>query len=59
MQPNYQDPQTEYVSSHKVSCNGGGGASGHPLTYYVIGDAGHIDCSYCDKRFVYKSDNHD
>ncbi len=56
MQPNYKEPETVYTSHHKVSCNGGGGALGHPLTYYVIGKEGYVDCSYCDKRFIYKSD---
>ncbi len=57
MQPDYTKPEIEYTSHHKVSCNGGGGSLGHPLTYYVIDDAeGYVDCSYCDKRFIYKSE---
>jgi uncharacterized Zn-finger protein len=56
MQPNYKNPEIEYTSHHKVSCNGGGGSLGHPLTYYVLGEEGFIECSYCDKRFVYQSD---
>jgi uncharacterized Zn-finger protein len=55
MQPDYKHPETEYVTSHKVSCNGGGGALGHPLTYYTIGSEGFVECSYCDKKFIYKS----
>lgn len=54
MQPDFKDPEIEYTSQHKVSCNGGGGALGHPLTFYVIGPAGYVDCAYCDKRFVYQ-----
>lgn len=57
MQPDYTKPETEYTAHHKVSCNGGGGSLGHPLTYYVIDDAdGYVECSYCDKRFIYKSE---
>lgn len=40
------------VTTAKVSCDGGGGALGHPLTYYVIGKEGFVRCQYCDR--VYK-----
>jgi uncharacterized Zn-finger protein len=54
----FNHPETVYVSTHKVSCNGNGGALGHPLTYYVIGEAGYVECTYCDKRFVLQSEHH-
>jgi uncharacterized Zn-finger protein len=54
MQPDYNQPEIAYVTAHKISCNGGGGALGHPLTYYIIGEEGFVDCSYCDKRFIFK-----
>lgn len=57
MQPDYNTPEIIHTSQHKVSCNGGGGALGHPLTYYVIGSDGHVDCSYCDRRFVLKAED--
>ena len=44
--------ETIYVSSHRVSCNGGSGALGHPLVYYSLED-GEAVCGYCDRRFVY------
>ncbi|MEM6603409.1 MAG: zinc-finger domain-containing protein [Pseudomonadota bacterium] len=43
------------VESHKVACNGGGGALGHPLTYYVIGQEGEVRCRYCDRIYRLKS----
>jgi uncharacterized Zn-finger protein len=42
------------VSDHHVSCDGVGGALGHPLTYYVIGKSGRAECTYCDRVFVLK-----
>jgi len=55
MQPNYKEPEIVYVSHRKVSCNGGGGALGHPLTYYVIGSENYAECSYCDRKFIFKA----
>ena len=39
------------VSSKRVSCNGGGGALGHPLVYMDMGDEDYVICKYCDKVF--------
>ena len=35
-----------------VGCDGGGGALGHPMTYYSFGTHDYVECSYCDRRFV-------
>ena len=48
--------ETFYVDTHKVGCNGGGGALGHPLTYYELGAAGKAVCGYCGRVFIYKPD---
>jgi len=40
------------VTTRLVACNGGGGALGHPLTYYEIRPDGTANCNYCDKKFV-------
>lgn len=49
-------PNYEIVSTWRVSCDGGGGALGHPLVYYTIPrDVGYVVCSYCDKLFVHES----
>ena len=41
----------EIVSSKKVSCDGGGGALGHPKVYLEMGDENEIVCPYCSKLF--------
>jgi hypothetical protein len=40
------------VSSHRLWCDGGGGALGHPRVYLEMGGAGFVECPYCDRRFV-------
>ncbi|MBL4620061.1 MAG: zinc-finger domain-containing protein [Alphaproteobacteria bacterium] len=46
-------PEIKYVDTHRVSCNGGGGALGHPLVWYSLED-GKAQCGYCDVQFVYR-----
>ena len=41
----------EIVSSKKVSCDGGGGALGHPKVYLEMGDENEIICPYCSKLY--------
>ncbi|MBI1252506.1 MAG: zinc-finger domain-containing protein [Alphaproteobacteria bacterium] len=45
-------PEVIEVSDHRVKCDGGGGALGHPVVFYEIGDEGFVECGYCDRRFV-------
>lgn len=46
-------PETEVVTAHRVSCDGGEGALGHPRIWLSLSDeTGFVDCPYCDKRFV-------
>ncbi len=40
------------VHEHRVWCDGGGGALGHPRVYMEMGDSGFVECGYCDRRFV-------
>ncbi len=47
-------PETVLVDATRVSCEGQGGALGHPRVWYVIGEAGFVECKYCDRRFVRK-----
>ncbi|MGE0045292.1 MAG: zinc-finger domain-containing protein [Hyphomonadaceae bacterium] len=47
-------PETILVTDHRVSCNGDGGALGHPRVFYEIGEEGFVDCLYCDRRFALK-----
>ena len=46
--------ETIYVANDAdgVSCDGGGGALGHPKVYYSFDGADCIDCEYCGRRFV-------
>ena len=48
-------PEIVEVEEHTVSCDGGGGALGHPRVYLNLGDDGRIDCPYCDRQFVLKA----
>lgn len=49
-------PAPEVIVTHarRVKCVGVGGALGHPVVYYDIGDASFVECLYCDRRFVYE-----
>jgi len=42
-----------------VSCDGGGGLSGHPNVYLNVGSEGKISCPYCSQVFVLASGNVD
>ena len=48
----YPAPATVAVRSHRIACDGGGGALGHPRVWLEMGEAGWVDCPYCDRRFV-------
>jgi uncharacterized Zn-finger protein len=48
----YEPPETVVVDIDRVSCEGQGGALGHPKVWYLIGDSGFVECKYCDRRFV-------
>lgn len=45
-------PEEIKVATTRVSCDGGG-ALGHPLVYFDVGDDGTVECGYCDRRFVF------
>ena len=47
-----EPPETIVVDSHRVWCDGGLGALGHPRVYMEMGAAGMVECGYCDRRFV-------
>ena len=49
------DPEVIRVNAHRVACNGGGGALGHPVVWYSLED-GVAECGYCDRKFVYDPD---
>lgn len=45
-------PEVIRVNSRRVKCDGGGGALGHPVVYYDMGEEDFVECGYCDRRFV-------
>ncbi len=45
-------PEVIAVTSRKVRCDGGGGALGHPVVFYEMGEEDFVECLYCDRRFV-------
>ncbi|MBC7768104.1 MAG: zinc-finger domain-containing protein [Phycisphaerales bacterium] len=45
-------PEVITVSARKVKCDGGGGALGHPVVFYDMGEENFVECGYCDRRFV-------
>jgi uncharacterized Zn-finger protein len=47
-------PEIVEVLTTTVSCDGGGGALGHPRVFLNLESEGAIDCPYCDRRFVLK-----
>lgn len=38
----------------EVSCDGGGGALGHPKVWYSFDAQDKVECGYCDRCFVKK-----
>ena len=50
--PNLPAPEVITVWSRRISCDGVGGALGHPRVYLEMGEADFVECPYCDRRFV-------
>jgi uncharacterized Zn-finger protein len=50
-----QAPETVETEDHRVACDGGGGALGHPKVFLEMGDETSVECPYCDKRFVLRA----
>lgn len=51
-----QAPETILVDddSDEVSCDGGGGALGHPKVWYTFDGQDSVACGYCDRLFLKK-----
>ncbi len=45
-------PEVIEVRSHRVACDGVGGALGHPRVWLEMGGEDFVECGYCDRRFV-------
>ncbi len=48
-----QIDKLEIVTTKRVSCNGGGGALGHPLIYMDMSSDKSVRCKYCDRLFKF------
>lgn len=48
-----EPPEVIEVDSIHVSCDGGGGALGHPKVFLKL-ENGEVECPYCDRKFVLK-----
>jgi uncharacterized Zn-finger protein len=46
-----QPPEIIIVDEERVSCDGSGGALGHPRVWYSLED-GKAECGYCDRLFL-------
>lgn len=47
-----QAPETIKTKDHRVACDGGEGALGHPRVYLTLDKDGKIDCPYCDRQYI-------
>ena len=52
MNPDPANPEIVTVSARRISCDGVGGALGHPRIWLQIGESGEAECLYCDRRFI-------
>lgn len=52
--PTPRKESIDLTTDHRVSCNGDGGALGHPRVYLEMGADGGVVCGYCDRRYVLK-----
>ncbi|MGB0719013.1 MAG: zinc-finger domain-containing protein [Bdellovibrionales bacterium] len=56
--PDPQQPEVIIVDDHAdgVSCDGGGGALGHPQVWYAFENDKPTECLYCDRVFIKERD---
>jgi uncharacterized Zn-finger protein len=52
-----EPPEILYVTDHRVSCDGGGGALGHPRVFLELGEKKQVECPYCDRLFILEVGN--
>ena len=46
------DEMTVMTTEARVSCNGGGGALGHPQIWLNMGADNTVTCPYCSRHFI-------
>jgi uncharacterized Zn-finger protein len=44
--------ETIIIDETVASCDGGGGALGHPKVYLNLAPSGRVECPYCSRLFV-------
>ena len=49
-----EPPEIIEVDSVNISCDGGGGALGHPKVFLSLENQGRVECPYCDRLFILK-----
>ena len=50
-----QPTETITVDSTTASCDGGGGALGHPKVYLSLAKTNHATCPYCSRHHVLRA----
>ena len=55
----FEPPEVIVVETKRVSCDGGGGALGHPIVYYDMGEDDFVQCMYCDRLYALKGGSRD
>lgn len=53
------NPEVIVVTTRKVSCDGDGGALGHPKVWYDMAEHDYVECKYCDRVFALKGGSRD
>lgn len=51
------DEMIIHTEAARVSCNGGGGALGHPQIWLNIGADNRVACPYCSREFIKTSED--
>ncbi len=44
-------PEVIETDQHRIACNGGGGALGHPKVYLEMGPDHQVVCPYCGRLY--------
>ena len=52
VQNDVQDEMTIHTTQARVSCNGGGGALGHPQVWLNMGADNTVTSPYCSRHFI-------
>ena len=48
-------PETKFVTSKRIVCDGGDCSLGHPRVWLQIpSELGWVECPYCDCKFILK-----